>query len=291
MKCAVHQDQEAIAVCRSCGNALCANCRITITGIAYCQPCLDAGRYRPPTQIEATLEDRLPTPLGPVTTSSRRNFLIGLLGMVLVAVFIHAQWVCSLNFNLYSPLNLAMFIPRSVGAVLVAVGIALSAFAWNEMRPYFNFRWALYISLFTILTPWWGIIAESLIYSGQVIVETPPYGYLGLGPLSLIFNYLVIVSSVFFGILMIVWAFALLYVRKHSRSPKLTLGTAIVYIILAHMTLLIIPIFLQQLVFYPYSVMFLMYGGYSILPSIIIEIGVILNAIFFWRLAASLKPY
>ena len=33
------------------------------------------------------------------------------------------------------------------------------------------------------------------------------------------------------------------------------------------------------------------YGYYSMIPAIIIEIGVILSAVFFYRLAASLKPY
>jgi hypothetical protein len=252
---------------------------------------LDAGRYRPPGQIEITQEDKLPTPLGAITASSRRNILIGMLGMILIAIFIHAQWIFPAYYSPYGPLNLAVFIPRSVGAVLVALGIALSAFAWNEMGPYFNFRWALYISLFTLIAPWWGVIAESLIYSGQVIVETPPHGYWQPGPLAPIFNNLVMISSFFFGILMIIWAVTLLSVRKQSKSSRLTLGIAIIYIILAHMILLVIPIFLQLMAFYPYPVMLLMYGAYSLLPAIIIEIGVILTAVFFWRLAASLKPY
>ena len=290
MKCAVHNNLEAIAVCQSCGNALCSDCRITIAGIAYCQPCLDAGRIRRPAHIATESEDRMPTPLGNVTSTSRRNLMIGVFGMLLIAIFIHAQWMFPLPY--FPPLGATFHIVnvfRTVGAAFVAVGIGLSAFAWNEFKYYFTFRWAFYIALVTLLTPWWGVLAELLIFSGLVFVETGPYGYLGPGPLSPIFTNLVLISNLCFGILMLLWAIALLYIRKNSRAPKLTLGSSIIYIILAHMALLTLGLFLPSYIMVP--VVGIGYGMYSIIPSIIIEVGVILNAVFFYRLAASLKPY
>ena len=290
MRCAVHNESEAIAVCQSCGNALCSDCRITIAGIAYCQSCLDAGRIRRPAHIAAESVDRIPTPLGNVTQTSRRNLLIGVLGMILIAIFIHTFWLFSIGVYIpYSPINYAIFIPRTVGSVLVALGIGLSAFAWFEFKHYFNFRWAFYFALFTLLTPWWGVLAELLTYSGLVYVASPPYGYWEPGPLSPVFNNLVLVSSACLGILMLLWAASLLYVRKNSQSPKLTLGTSIIYLVLAHMILLIIPLYIPSFMFYP--PMMLYAGAYFIIPATIIEVGVILNAIFFYRLAASLKPY
>lgn len=210
--------------------------------------------------------------------------------MILFAIFIHTQWMFSIGGYLpYGVPNLTTFIPRTVGAILVAIGIFLSAFAWFEFKHYFNFRWAFYFALFTLLTPWWGILAELLIYSGLVYVETQPYGYWGPGPLAPIFNILVLVSSILFGILMLLWAVTLLSVRKNSQSPKLTLGASILYIILAHMFLLTQAFAISPLFYMPGWMLFV---GYYFLPSaIIIEIGVILNAIFFYRLTASLKPY
>jgi len=290
LKCAVHNDLEAIAVCQSCGNALCPDCRITIAGIAYCQSCLDAGRIRRPAHIAAESEDHMPTPLGNVTSTSRRNLMIGFFGMILIAIFIHAQWIFPLSY--YPPLGAQTHILnvcRTVGTVLVAVGIGLSAFAWNEFKYYFSFRWAFFIALVTLLTPWWGVLAEILIFSGLVFVETGPYGFLGPGPLAPVFNNLVMVSSLCLGILMLLWAIVLLYVRKNSRAPKLTLGSSIIYIILAHLALLTLGLFLPSLIFYPSFG--IIYGIYAIIPAIIIEAGVILNAVFFYRLAASLKPY
>ncbi|MFX0078888.1 MAG: hypothetical protein ACFE8O_06555 [Candidatus Hermodarchaeota archaeon] len=290
MKCAVHTDLEAIAVCQSCGNALCSDCRITIAGIAYCQSCLDAGRIRRPAHIAAEPEDRMPTPLGNVTQTSRRNLLVGIVGMILIAIFIHTQWLFSISpYFSYGAFNLTIFIPRTVGAVLVAVGICLSAFAWFEFKYYFNFRWAFYFALFTLFTPWWGILAELLIYSGLVYVETPPYGYWEPGPLAPIFSNLVLVSSICLGILLLLWAIALLYVRKNSRSPKLTLGASILFIIQAHMILLTIPLIFSYILG---ASVYVLFAGYYFIPSaIIIEIGVILTGVFFYRLAASLKPY
>lgn len=290
MRCAVHNENEAIAVCQSCGNALCSDCRITIAGIAYCQSCLDAGRIRRPSEMVAEPGDFLPTPLGNFTPTSRRNLLIGTIGMALITIFIHFQWV--FLFGYYGPygiLDYVILIPRTIGAILVATGIFLSAFAWYEFKYYFNFRWAFYIALFTLLTPWWGVLAELLIYSGLVFTPTGMYGSWEPGPLAPVVSNLVLVSSIFFGALMVLWAVSLLYVRKNSRSPKLTLGASLIYLIIAHMTLLIIPASYPSMLYFPYPGF--LYGYYSIIPAIIIEIGVILSAVFFYRLATSLKPY
>jgi hypothetical protein len=40
MNCAYHPDQAAVAYCRTCGKALCANCTRPVRGIIYCEDCL-----------------------------------------------------------------------------------------------------------------------------------------------------------------------------------------------------------------------------------------------------------
>jgi TM2 domain-containing membrane protein YozV len=42
MNCAVHTDTPAVAFCRTCGKALCENCKRDVMGIIYCEPCLAA---------------------------------------------------------------------------------------------------------------------------------------------------------------------------------------------------------------------------------------------------------
>jgi len=42
MNCAVHSDTPAVAYCRTCGKALCANCKRDVMGAIYCESCLAA---------------------------------------------------------------------------------------------------------------------------------------------------------------------------------------------------------------------------------------------------------
>jgi TM2 domain-containing membrane protein YozV len=40
MNCAVHTDAPATAYCRTCGKALCENCKRDVMGAIYCEPCI-----------------------------------------------------------------------------------------------------------------------------------------------------------------------------------------------------------------------------------------------------------
>lgn len=40
MNCAVHTDVPATAYCRTCGKALCDNCKRDVMGAIYCEPCI-----------------------------------------------------------------------------------------------------------------------------------------------------------------------------------------------------------------------------------------------------------
>src|SRR5713226_1481857 len=42
MNCANHADASAVAYCRTCGKALCANCTRPVRGVIYCEDCLGA---------------------------------------------------------------------------------------------------------------------------------------------------------------------------------------------------------------------------------------------------------
>ena len=42
MNCANHADAPAVAYCRTCGKALCANCTRPVRGVIYCEDCLGA---------------------------------------------------------------------------------------------------------------------------------------------------------------------------------------------------------------------------------------------------------
>jgi TM2 domain-containing membrane protein YozV len=42
MNCAVHTDTPAVAFCRTCGKALCEDCKRDVMGAIYCEPCIAA---------------------------------------------------------------------------------------------------------------------------------------------------------------------------------------------------------------------------------------------------------
>jgi len=55
MNCAHHADQPAVAYCRTCGKALCANCTRPVRGVIYCEDCLGS-------RMEATHLDAQQSP-------------------------------------------------------------------------------------------------------------------------------------------------------------------------------------------------------------------------------------
>ena len=55
MNCAYHADQPAVAYCRTCGKALCANCTRPVRGVIYCEDCLGS-------RMEATRPDVVQPP-------------------------------------------------------------------------------------------------------------------------------------------------------------------------------------------------------------------------------------
>ena len=53
MKCAVHQDVDAIGYCRNCGKALCSVCARPVRDVCYCEDCLAGAVGIPPTPAGA----------------------------------------------------------------------------------------------------------------------------------------------------------------------------------------------------------------------------------------------
>lgn len=66
MNCAIHTDQPATAFCRTCGKALCENCKRDVRGVIYCEDCIAA-------RVQGTFPAAAPGTPGavpPVTTAS-----------------------------------------------------------------------------------------------------------------------------------------------------------------------------------------------------------------------------
>ena len=89
MNCANHADASAVAYCRTCGKALCANCTRPVRGVIYCEDCLGAKMEGAPaaspgfvpSTYSPTASGQIPPPL--VSGSSGPNPTVaGILGAI-----------------------------------------------------------------------------------------------------------------------------------------------------------------------------------------------------------------
>ncbi len=65
MNCANHADASAVAYCRTCGKALCANCTRPVRGVIYCEDCLGAKMEGVPTTSSAPAAGFVPGGVAP----------------------------------------------------------------------------------------------------------------------------------------------------------------------------------------------------------------------------------
>lgn len=76
MNCAVHTDTPAAAYCRTCGKALCENCKRDVMGAIYCEPCI-AVRLQGATNAPSQPMAMPSTPTVPGTPSPGVAMLLG----------------------------------------------------------------------------------------------------------------------------------------------------------------------------------------------------------------------
>ena len=80
MNCAVHNQSQAVAYCRTCGKALCEECKRDVMGAIYCEPCIAARLQGAPAGTTAGA-----VPLPPVAASvpgAPNPTIAGLLGFI-----------------------------------------------------------------------------------------------------------------------------------------------------------------------------------------------------------------
>jgi TM2 domain-containing membrane protein YozV len=81
MNCAVHNQTQAVAYCRTCGKALCEDCKRDVMGAVYCEPCI-AARLQGAT-AGAPMPGAVPPPPMMMSIPGAPNPIVaGLLGFV-----------------------------------------------------------------------------------------------------------------------------------------------------------------------------------------------------------------
>jgi hypothetical protein len=76
MNCAVHTQNQAVAFCRTCGKALCEDCKRDVMGAIYCEPCIAARLHGQPT-VGATMP-----PQAAAVHGAPNPVMAGILGFV-----------------------------------------------------------------------------------------------------------------------------------------------------------------------------------------------------------------
>ena len=80
MNCAVHNQSQAVAYCRTCGKALCEECKRDVMGAIYCEPCI-AARLQGAAP-GATTAGAMPPPPPMSVPGAPNPVIAGLLGFV-----------------------------------------------------------------------------------------------------------------------------------------------------------------------------------------------------------------
>lgn len=75
MNCAVHNQTEAVAFCRTCGKALCQDCKRDVMGAIYCEPCIAAQLHGRPVAGAAA-------PPPPAVSGTPNPVMAGILGFI-----------------------------------------------------------------------------------------------------------------------------------------------------------------------------------------------------------------
>ena len=78
MNCAVHNQSQAVAYCRTCGKALCEECKRDVMGAIYCEPCIAARLQGTP----ATAVGAVPLPPAVSVPGAPNPTIAGLLGFI-----------------------------------------------------------------------------------------------------------------------------------------------------------------------------------------------------------------
>ena len=79
MNCAVHNQTQAVAYCRTCGKALCEECKRDVMGAIYCEPCI-AARLQGATA--GTTPGAVPPPPTAGVPGAPNPTIAGLLGLI-----------------------------------------------------------------------------------------------------------------------------------------------------------------------------------------------------------------
>ncbi|MFX1562096.1 MAG: B-box zinc finger protein [Promethearchaeota archaeon] len=296
MKCAVHNDEDAIGVCRTCGAGVCTVCRVVIAGLTYCNSCLESGRYRPPGITPIPEEAPTPIPPGYTGITNPVFFKLAIIGALLFGVAVHLLWISeylrfTIWFYMLGTFIDPVFAPKTVAFAIFGVGMTLVGFAFHGYRSQFGSRTSLVAGTLSFVSAWWLLIADLLQYTGLVWTSYNPWYYYEYspGPLHLVWYNLHLIGLILYCTTLILWSASILETRRLTRQNRLSMWSAILFLVAVHLILIQLPFYSQLLIYYSFYILSPYLFTLFIIPACFVESACIIAAILFNRSRTSMK--
>lgn len=254
MKCAKHPRSDALAVCPSCGRAICEICRVNVGNVPHCKECvewiiLQMGRFpqRPM---------RMPMLRG---VPRREFFMAGFVGALIMMIAAAGNWFVLFGGDLsYNPYLWTFIIMN----VLFSVSLAITSVGFYGF--YRNYGVILGLMSFVFL------MIASIIFLGLSIFSVGEPSMDPYEDYSLIKPEFFIPAVILVGVSIVLMGVTLILVEDYTMLRDLSKATGFYNIMIA--SLFIIPFFTVD-------------GGFGWLALVI---GCILMAMVFFK--AKLPP-
>ena len=269
MKCFIHPRDDAVAICKICGKAMCPNCLITLAGDSYCKSCVEAGRVQFPTAAVPT-PIAAPTPT-PTMPSSRRAFIAGAAGAILSGSTTLLSMIFSgvgfmlifyIGYGYYDgPLTVLRDIPATmtfaVGLILAGIGYLGLRRSYGSATGAVGFAFSIIVCMFTFFT-----MTFAIAYI--IFEETHPWWM--YNPYEVIYFILALVTLILFGVMQVLWGVAHIKTKKHMGNPSLAKGTGIILILSGAFTMSPL-IFVGIILFYTGEILAAILFSMPIIPQ------------------------
>jgi len=294
VRCAVHNDREAVGVCIGCGAGVCTACRVAIAGITYCNACLEAGRYRPPSAPSPIVEAAPAIAAGLMGPQIRQQLALGVMGFLMFGIALHLAWIGGLVWPyvwtiapLGGPSDLVN--PVSVvSVVLVGISMTLVGIAFMAYARVFGSQLCQGTAIVSLLSAWWLPIASFLGLTGWVWGPGyyPWYDLVWQhGPLYYPYTVILLTGLALQGVTLLLWPSALIATRHLTRQRAFSVACGVLFLIAAHMIILPLP-FNAVAMLSPSGYYYLQYFAsyYGIISvACVVEPACILGAILMYR--------
>ena len=167
MNCATHNEVAAVAFCRTCGKALCGECKQEWQGVIYCPVCVGAQQAATPPPVQAR-----PTTLPPDAPSPGLAFVLGLIPGV--GAIYNGQYGKGVLHVVVLGLLISILNSNAAGDLEVMIGF---------MIPF----WFLYMALEAYHTAKKRLAGEPIDEFSGLLQSSRAPGRVPVGPVLLIF--------------------------------------------------------------------------------------------------------